>query len=297
MNTSMLSIIVLIISVLIILFIILMYCIFTKKNKYSTSSSKKNNYISKNDKSTSSKNDKSTLSKNDKYITSADFYSFMDIVTKKNDDKEFNNYIKIMYNNTITYKQLNYALDKINNNTVANIYKNFLSEEECKNLITYCQDKLQHSGVSVNNKTIIDNKSRSSKTAFFKNALITHIKDRISTLLNINSNNVENIQVTKYDIGDYYKLHHDYIKELTNKRKYSVIIYLNSLEDNDGGATYFPFYNQKIIPTEGTLIYFDNVFDDDSDNFLTLHESQSIKAHKNKYILTTWTRINNLISA
>lgn len=233
-----------------------------------------------------------------RYITSDEFDNFMNIILeKKNNDKVFNNYIKTNYNNTVTYKQLNYALDKINNETIANVHKNFLSSEECKFIIKYCQDKLQDSGVFLHNETIIDNKSRTSKTYFTNindNEIIKHIKNRIIKFLNIDSNKIEELQITKYNKGDYYKLHHDYIKEFINKRKYSVIIYLNTLEHDDGGATFFPFYKQRIIPEEGTLIYFDNVFDDNSDNFLTLHESQDIKKNKDKYIITVWTRIYNI---
>jgi len=252
-----------------IIFLLFMYYLFTKKNN------------------------------DNRYITFDEFNNFMNIILeKKNNDKRFNNYIKTNYNNTVTFKQLNYALDKINNDTIVNIHKNFLSSEECKFLIKYCQDKLQDSCVFVDNKTIIDNKSRTSKTYFTNindNEIIKDIKNRIIKFLNIDSNKIEELQITKYNKGDYYKLHHDYIKELTNKRKYSVIIYLNSLEDDDGGATYFPFYKQKIIPEEGTLIYFDNVFDDNSDNFLTLHESQPIKKNKDKYVITAWSRIDNIL--
>lgn len=252
-----------------IIFLLLMYYLFTKKYN------------------------------DNRYITFDEFNNFMNIIlVKKNNDKRFNNYIKTNYNNTVTFKQLNYALDKIKNDTVVNVHKNFLSSEECKFLIKYCHGKLQDSGVFVDNKTIIDNKSRTSKTYFTNindNEIIKDIKNRIIKFLNIDSNKIEELQITKYNKGDYYKLHHDYIKELTNKRKYSVIIYLNSLDDEDGGATFFPFYKQKIIPEEGTLIYFDNVFDDNSDNFLTLHESQPIKKNKDKYIITAWSRIDNIL--
>ena len=66
-------------------------------------------------------------------------------------------------------------------------------------------------------------------------------------MLNIDSTKIEELQITKYNNENYYKLHHDYIKELTNKRKYSVIIYLNSFEEEYGGATYSPFYKKIAI--------------------------------------------------
>lgn len=228
------------------------------------------------------------------------FQNFMDIVLEKNKDREFNDYFRTMYTNTLTDTQLKYALDKIKNDTVVNIHRNFLSREECTFLIEYSQGKLKDSGVFVDNKSVLDTVHRTSKTYFTKrneHELIANIKNRIIALLNIDVNKIEELQITKYDSGDFYKLHHDYIRELTNRRKYSVIIYLNSLEDEeDGGATYFPFYKQKIHPKEGTLIYFDNMFDDNnSDNFLTLHESQPIKNNKNKYIITAWSRLDNMI--
>ena len=227
-----------------------------------------------------------------------EFHNFMDIVLEKNNDKEFNDYFRTGYNNTFTNKQIKYASEKIKNGSVVNIHGNFLSSEECTFLIEYSQGKLKDSGVFVDNKSLLDTVNRNSKTYFTKrneNERITNIKNRIVNLLKIDVNKIEEIQITKYGHGDFYKLHHDYIRDLTNRRKYSVIIYLNSLEEEDGGATYFPFYKQKIHPKEGTLIYFDNMFDDNySDNFLTLHESQPIKNNKDKYIITAWSRIDNI---
>jgi hypothetical protein len=115
--------------------------------------------------------------------------------------------------------------------------------------------------------------------------------EKISKVLNIKSNDIELLQVTKYDKDQFYKLHYDYADGDKFMRKYSVIIYLNDLTPEDGGETHMPLYNIKIHPKKGMLFYFDNLFDNGIPNNLTIHEGRPVLNNKTKYIVTTWTRI------
>jgi len=231
-------------------------------------------------------------------ITYNELSSFMKyVLEQKNNDKEFHNYLIKQYNYNFTYNQLKNALIKIKQDTIVNIHRNFLSSSECNYIINYCKDKLSDSRVYNNDNIVLDTKNRISKSyATIRNEdeIITDVKNRIMNLFKINENRIEELQIVKYDNGNFFKLHHDYINYFENKRKYSIIIYLNSLNEEDGGETYFPFYNQTVIPEEGTLIYFDNLFDDNSDNFLTLHEGKPILTYNEKYIITTWSRIHEI---
>ena len=233
-----------------------------------------------------------------RFITHDELSTFMKFVfEKKNNDKEFHDYIIKQYNNHFTYKQLKNAVIKIKDDSIVNVHRKFLSTSECNYIINYCKDKLSDSCVYNNNNNVLDTKSRISKsysTTRNEYEIIKDVKNRIINLFKINENRIEELQIVKYDIGNFFKLHHDYINYFENKRKYSIIIYLNSLNEEDGGETYFPFYNQKIIPEEGTLIYFNNLFDDNSDNFLSLHEGKPIRTYNEKYIITTWSRIYDI---
>jgi prolyl 4-hydroxylase len=218
---------------------------------------------------------------------------------KKNN---INNAINIVqdYLTNITDETYNMILNYIKYKPFK-IIDNFLSDDECDSIIKFSQYKYSQSqvkGGENNTDDVNDTESRSSKTYYFKydeNDLIKNIRSRIANILNIDKDFLESLQSTKYDKNQYYKLHHDYFTNESNQRKYSVIIYLNDLSPEDGGETYFPFYDAKIIPKKGTMIYFDNSFYNNIENPLTLHESKPILSDKNKFIVTTWSRLNKYI--
>jgi prolyl 4-hydroxylase len=175
------------------------------------------------------------------------------------------------------------------------IIENFLTEKECDDLINLSKNKYVRSRIG-SNRNMLDDNVRTSKTVYYNkknsNNLICDIEKKIINLLDININQLENIQVTKYEKNQYYKIHHDYIIDEINQRKYSIIIYLNDLLPEDGGETHFPMFNEKIIPKKGRLLYFDN-FIEKYENTLTAHESKDILTDKKKYILVTWSRLYN----
>lgn len=216
---------------------------------------------------------------------------------KKNNIKEY--YIekyKNIYYNTITNKYF-YKLIKHIDIKPFRMLDNFLSNEECDNLIILSQNRFEKSQINtVNQQT--NNNVRSSYSAQFairENEFILSIENKILNLLGCTKEKLEGLQVTKYNKNDFYQLHHDYNTSILNIRKYSIIIYLNDLSSTDGGETHFPLYNTKITPKKGRIIYFDNLLSlNELENHLTIHESLPILNDTTKYILSTWTHINNI---
>jgi prolyl 4-hydroxylase len=188
--------------------------------------------------------------------------------------------------------QLGLSNQLVNNNPI-NIYDNIINSDECNQLLEISDGKFIQSSLYNSKSDFIDTKSRSSTNFYFnkgENDLIRKIENKISNLLNINLDQIEPLQIAKYEKGQEYKYHYDYFDDTDNQRQYSIIIYLNDLDELDGGATHFPLYKCKFYPYKGRAIQWKNINSDKSLNKLSLHAGQPILTDKTKYILTIWTR-------
>jgi prolyl 4-hydroxylase len=179
------------------------------------------------------------------------------------------------------------------------IYDDFINSNECNKLIELSNGNFIQSTVYSSNNdksnasSFIDEKSRSSTNYYFKRAendLIRKIENKVCDFLNINLDQIEPLQIAKYEKGQEYKYHYDYFDKTDNQRQYSIIIYLNDLDEQDGGATHFSLYKCKFFPYKGRAIQWNNINPDKSLNKLSLHAGQPILTDKTKYILTIWTR-------
>lgn len=188
----------------------------------------------------------------------------------------------------------NYIYEKDN---IFNTYDNFISSNECDILIKLSEGKFKKSTIVNKEDNVIDNNVRTSSSTFFthhQNEIITKIQNQLCDILNINLNQFEPIQITKYNKGEEYKLHYDYFDksspQFNNQRIHTILVYLNDLDDNDGGQTYFPYFNKKFNPTKGKALHWQNVNDNGEGNTKTLHCSQPILTNQTKYILSIWIR-------
>ena len=178
-------------------------------------------------------------------------------------------------------------------------YNKFLTKKECDSIIAISKDKFVKSQVysSNNINTIVNNNVRSSSsyTITSKDPLFEKIKNKVSELLVIPKENFETLQVQKYEKGQQYYPHYDYIQGMENQRIKTFIIYLNRLKKIDGGCTSFTHYNYKIKPETGMAICFDNVDSNGNVNPKTMHAGELINTDAIKYILTIWIRQNKYV--
>ena len=160
---------------------------------------------------------------------------------------------------------------------------NVLTDEECDFIIKNAKDKLIKSTVMSIDKNgkYIDKKdtSRTSNHTFLENNLHKNIIEKAQKLINkysknnINKNNFEQIQVVRYKPNQEYKEHFDIchpyqahknqlktckedFKKFNSVRYATIIFYLN--DGFNGGETYFPNINKKIIPKKGKVLIFFN---------------------------------------
>ena len=177
---------------------------------------------------------------------------------------------------------------------------NFLSTEECSNLISIINQSLRPSTVADPKDTSLISDYRTSKTAdlhYFSSPFINSLDWKICKFMGLDPFIGESIQSQKYAPGQYYKEHHDFFHPSTpeyktytewmGQRTWSMLIYLNDVEE--GGETYFKKLQLKIKPKKGLAIFWNNLYKDGKPNKKTLHEALP-PISGDKYILTKWFR-------
>ena len=205
------------------------------------------------------------------------------------------------YNNPLKNKckKLNYPFTQVY------AFDNFLSSEECKEIISIISKDLKPSTVADLNDTCLVTDYRTSKTApmsHFHDDFYLQIDAKISSLLELQPFLGEVMQAQKYNPGEYYKEHWDYFSpfekefktycEWMGQRTWTTMIYLNDVDQ--GGETYFKYLNLKIRPKEGLLIAWNNLFFNGFPNFKTMHEALP-PISNDKYVITKWWRSWSLI--
>jgi len=188
----------------------------------------------------------------------------------------------------------------IANSNPISLIDNFISGNECDQLVKLAKNRFVTSTVYSTNTGAIDRSARSSSCAYFKrgeNDLIKSIENKVANSLNINLNQIEPLQIVKYEKGQEYKYHYDYFgnetDQMQNQRVYTILVYLNDLNESDGGSTHFPLYKIRTYPYKGRAVGWSNLNSDGKENNLTLHAGEPILSDKVKYVLTIWTRKSN----
>jgi prolyl 4-hydroxylase len=90
------------------------------------------------------------------------------------------------------------------------------------------------------------------------------VTKRMEDLTGIPSANFEYFQLLQYEIGQYYKQHHDYIdfhqERKQGVRTLTIFLYLNTVEA--GGGTNFPLLNNMtVMPKRGRALIWPSVLD------------------------------------
>eukprot|EP01084_Bolivina_argentea_P186766 321834_1 len=87
----------------------------------------------------------------------------------------------------------------------------------------------------------------------------------------------ENLQVLKYNKTQEFKPHSDYNTNREQMRYQTFLMYLNTLEEDQGGATTFPLGNLTVVPKKGHVATFYSVLDDGNSDYMSLHASTPLK--------------------
>ncbi len=177
---------------------------------------------------------------------------------------------------------------------------NFLTKEECQNIINMSQNNFVESTVLAgdNYKSSIKPNFRSSKTCYYSHLpelnkkYLNTIDDKICEEIGIEKKFSETIQIQRYGINNEFKQHRDYFydeknMEIHGQRTWTFMIYLNDVKH--GGATYMKYIDTRFQPKEGMALVWNNLNEDGTPNPLTLHSGEPVLSGE-KYIITKWFR-------
>lgn len=192
-------------------------------------------------------------------------------------------------------------------------FDNFLSDKECEAL----QELGVRAGLARSTAGLeraLDT-SRTSQTAWLTapelayDVAVQRIEDKIAEVTNVPKANMEHFQVLRYDVGQYYLKHHDYIPEhqrdSCGPRLATFFLYLNDVED--GGGTLFDQINAStggiyVTPKKGrAALWYNTVPTTGSPpwNFKqevrTTHEATAVKKGV-KWAANKWLHVGDFVN-
>ena len=179
------------------------------------------------------------------------------------------------------------------------LFQNFLSAAECDELIRLSRNRMQASHVidMDSGNTRADAGRTSSGTAFTRgeSPLIERIERRIEALLQWPYERGEALQILRYEVGQEYKPHYDYVDPTQpgaapflargGQRVASLVMYLNTPQD--GGGTNFPDVGLEIAAHQGCAVYFS--YDRPHPMTRSRHGGMPVRAGE-KWVATKWLR-------
>lgn len=155
-------------------------------------------------------------------------------------------------------------------------FDDFLTPEECDLLIRMGNVEGYERSTDVG-KRMFDGSydkhlsdSRTSQNSWcreecYENPLGKQVFSKIEKLTGIPEKNSEHLQLLKYEVGQYYKSHHDYISFHTKRqcgvRVLTLFLYLNDVPA--GGGTKFDKLNITVMPKRGKALLWPSVLDED----------------------------------
>jgi prolyl 4-hydroxylase len=155
-------------------------------------------------------------------------------------------------------------------------FDNFITDEECEAMIQHGYKSGYNRSADVGALKVdgthepLMSERRTSENAWCSKRdgcrteeVPTRIHDRISKVLDIPADNSEDLQLLRYEPGQFYRVHHDYIAHQADRqcgpRILTFFLYLSDVEE--GGATNFPQLDITVTPKRGRALLWPSVYD------------------------------------
>jgi len=180
---------------------------------------------------------------------------------------------------------------------------NFCTRDEAKKIIDVYRDQVKRSTVIHENNESVVHSYRTSSDIFIplkdifvppeksNHSILKELVYRSSSLLGLPLDYVEQVSVSRYRTGEYYKSHYDHDGSIKADRLYTVLVYLNDMADGEGGGTIFPDLNVIAQPVCGRAVCWVNSDLDKSVRRETRHAALPVlKDGAEKWILQLWLR-------
>jgi len=183
------------------------------------------------------------------------------------------------------------------------VFDNFTTPEEAAKLIevggVIGYERSEDVGDELDNgeTTGIVSEGRTSENAWCdvetceSEPLVQDVLARIENLTAISRNYSESLQLLRYETGQLYEEHHDYIEidaqRIQGARVLTLYMYLNDVEE--GGGTNFPALDLTVMPKLGRAVLWPSVLDEDPHNKDSRTNHQALPVEKGvKYGANAW---------
>lgn len=175
------------------------------------------------------------------------------------------------------------------------LLEDFLDPEKCAYFIDRYEPHLQPS--FINDKTTGERRFTPRRTSWSAmlddtDPEVIELKRRASALTGLPFENIETLQMVRYREGEQFMLHYDYFTfGATFQRVHTVLLYLNGLCREAGGATYFPSFHLRVTPKAGRAVWFRNTSDDGSVVYpQSVHAGEPVTGGHPKYAINIWVQ-------
>ena len=177
------------------------------------------------------------------------------------------------------------------------ILRDFIDPQACAALTAMIDADSKPSPLFADNP---DPGFRTSRTCSFDPAdpVVLATESSLTDLLGLDPAHGERLQGQRYQAGQEFKPHHDYLRPteaywarqqaVGGQRTWTAMVYLDAPES--GGATRFPLVDLTIPPRPGTVVAWNNLDEDGQPNPATLHQGMPVLAGV-KHIITKWHRM------
>jgi prolyl 4-hydroxylase len=198
------------------------------------------------------------------------------------------------------FKNKKYKETVLSENPKIILIDNFINKTQAEHLIKIADEIKRPSTVDSDGDPYkLSTDVRSSESAHLGKArdkIVKEIEDKACDYVKLSTSYLEPMQVVVYEKGQKFNPHYDFFSPDTpdlvqrGNRNKTILVYLNDVKEEDGGATVFPKLNLKIQPKAYRAIYFENM-NDEGINYDTLHAGEELKSDKqNKYAINIWFR-------
>jgi 2OG-Fe(II) oxygenase superfamily len=177
------------------------------------------------------------------------------------------------------------------------VIDNFCTAEEADYLVGLARAQLSKSQVIMEGQPVDDPGRTSWHSVVFhrhhQDRKILPIIERGAMLTGVPVDHAEQIYVSRYAEGQLYHGHYDMAQHdfMTSHRLCTMLIYLNTLDEDQGGATYFRDLNVAVKPTLGRAVCWTNMNPDGSPHMETMHAAlPPVGEGVEKWVIQLWFR-------
>lgn len=191
----------------------------------------------------------------------------------------------------LSYMPDGFTVRKIEQTGIA-VIDNFCSPEEAEALIGLARNRLVPSAVRQGGRFVLD-PGRNSDTALVfgphnRDPALVPIACRAAALTGLPYTHLEAVYITRYKEGGRYNEHVDYGADFSVDRLYTVLLYLNDVPEDKGGATAFPGLNIQVQPRLGRAVSWTNMNPDGSTHVETSHAALPVLEGGEKWTIQFW---------